>query len=140
MENNMENKNIHHLTCIICPMGCQLEATVLDSSSSDSALPDTTAKKITVTGNSCKRGEQYAFTELTNPMRTLTCTVAVTGGTRPLVSARTKGEIPKSLLLRAMQYVKRLEIAAPVKTGDVIVEDFLQTGASLVACEDILSC
>ena len=128
----MENKNIHHLTCIICPMGCQLEATVLDSSSSDSALPGT------VTGNSCKRGDLYAFTELTNPMRTLTCTVAVTGGTRPLVSARTKGEIPKSLLLRAMQYVKRLEIAAPVKTGDVIVEDFLQTGVSLVAGEDVV--
>ena len=137
MENNMENKNIHHLTCIICPMGCQLEATVLDSSSSDSALPGTTAPKITVTGNSCKRGDQYAFTELTNPMRTLTCTVAVTGGTRPLVSARTKGEIPKSLLLRAMQYVKRLEIKAPVKAGDVIVDDFLQTGASLIACEEI---
>ena len=133
----MENKSIHHLTCIICPMGCQLEATV-DSSSSDSALPGTTTPKITVAGNACKRGEQYAFTELTNPMRTLTCTVAVTGGTRPLVSARTKGEIPKSLLLRAMQYVKRLEIAAPVKTGDVIVEDFLQTGVSLVAGEDVV--
>ena len=138
MENNIENKNIHHLTCIICPMGCQLEATVLDSSSSDTALPGTTAPKITVTGNSCKRGEQYAFTELTNPMRTLTCSVAVTGGTRPLVSARTKGEIPKKMLLRAMQYVKRLEIKAPVKTGDVIVEDFLQTGVSLVAGEDIV--
>ena len=117
-------------------MGCQLEATVLDSSS-DSTLPGTTAPTITVTGNSCKRGEQYAFTELTNPMRTLTCTVAVTGGTRPLVSARTKGEIPKSLLLRAMQYVKRLEIQAPVKAGDVIVEDFLQTGVNLIAGEDV---
>lgn len=134
---NMENKNIHHLTCIICPMGCQLEASIQDSSSSDSTLPGTTAPSITVTGNSCKRGEQYAFTELTNPMRTLTCTVAVTGGSRPLVSARTKGEIPKKMLLRAMQYVKRLEIKAPVKTGDVIVEDFLQTGVPLVAGEDI---
>ncbi len=136
MEKKMENKKIQHLTGRIVSMGCQLEATVLDSFS-DSALPGTTAPSITVTGNSCKRGEQYAFTELTNPMRTLTCTVAVTGGTRPLVSARTKGEIPKSLLLCAMQYVKRLEIKAPVKPGDIIVEDFLQTGASLIACEEI---
>lgn len=122
---NMNNENIKHLTCIICPMGCQLEAEI-------------SGKQIKVTGNTCKRGESYAYAELTKPMRTLTCTVAVINGDRPLVSARTNGEIPKSLLLSAMQYVKRLQIQSPVKCGDVIVKDFLQTGVDLVAGENVM--
>lgn len=130
-ETNTKETKIEHLTCIICPMGCQLEAEI---STQDDFSENPNIK---VTGNTCKRGEDYAYTELTKPMRTLTCTVAVTGGKRPLVSARTKGEIPKELLLSAMQYVKRLEIKAPVKTGDIIIHDFLQTGVSLIAGESV---
>lgn len=114
-------------------MGCQLEAEVFQNDDYSEN------KTIKVTGNTCKRGEDYAYTELTKPMRTLTCTIAVTGGKRPLVSARTNGEIPKELLLRAMQYVKRLEIKAPVKIGDIIIHDFLQTGVSLIAGENVES-
>ena len=110
-------------------MGCQLEANVKKLDSEE--------VQISVTGNACKRGEEYAKKELTHPMRTLTCTVCVKNGKRPLVSAKTKGEIPKDLLLDAMQYVRRLVIKAPVTAGQIIVSDFLQTGVPLVAVEDI---
>ena len=129
MENNELKEYTKNLTCIICPMGCQLEAAVKKVDPDD--------VQITVTGNACKRGEEYAKKELTLPMRTLTCTVCVKNGKRPLVSAKTKGEIPKDLLLDAMQYVRRLVINAPVTAGQVIDFDFLQTGVPLVAVEDI---
>ena len=129
----MENKELKeytkNLTCIICPMGCQLEASVKKL--------DTEEVQILVTGNACKRGEEYAKKELTLPMRTLTCTVCVKNGKRPLVSAKTNGEIPKDLLLDAMQYVRRLVIKAPVTAGQIIDSDFLQTGVPLIAVEDI---
>ena len=120
----MENEVKRNLTCIICPMGCQLEISGQGAS-------------MKVTGNTCKRGEEYAKKELTCPVRTLTCTVAVEGGERPLVSAKTAGEIPKADLLRSMQFVRRLTVKAPVKQGDIIIRDFMQSGVNLVACESV---
>jgi nucleoside-diphosphate-sugar epimerase len=40
---------------------------------------------ISVTGNTCKRGEQYAKDECTNPVRMLTTTIKVNGGSLPVV-------------------------------------------------------
>lgn len=130
-------ENTRNFTCIICPMGCQLEAKLPENYTEEnkSEIP---LEAFTVTGNTCKLGDAYARKELTNPMRTLTCTVAVTGGTRPLVSAKTDGEVPKEKLLDCMQAVKRISVKAPVKTGDIIEEDFLQTGVNLIAGETVL--
>ena len=130
------NSTTRHLTCIICPMGCQLEVTVPeDYTEENKRTIDPT--KFTVSGNTCPRGDAYARKELTTPERTLTCTVAVTGGKRPLVSAKTAGEVPKELLLDCMQVIRRLTIKAPVHAGDVLVYDLLHTGVNLVAGETV---
>lgn len=123
------NSTTKHLTCIICPMGCQLDVTI---------PTPTDPTSFTVTGNTCPRGDAYARKELTTPERTLTCTVAVIGGSRPLVSAKTNGEVPKEKLLDCMQTIKRLTVTAPIHTGDVLVHDLLETGVNLVAGETIL--
>ena len=52
------------LICIICPRGCPLE---IDEST------------LEVRGNSCPRGKIYAESELTQPVRTVTTTVAIEG-------------------------------------------------------------
>ena len=56
------------LTCIGCPMGCPLTVTM------------EAGEVISVTGNTCKRGDIYARKEVTNPTRIVTSTVRVTGG------------------------------------------------------------
>ena len=56
------------LTCIGCPMGCQLTATIENG------------VVTTVTGNTCKRGDSYARKECVAPARTVTGTVRCTGG------------------------------------------------------------
>ena len=73
---------IRELTCIRCPMGCQLTVTM-------------DGDNVTVTGNTCPRGAEYGKNEVTNPLRTVTSSVRVTGGELPLVSVKTAGEIPK---------------------------------------------
>ena len=75
--------SIRELTCIGCPMGCQLTA-VMDGS-----------RVTEVTGNTCPRGDAYARKECTHPARTVTGTVRVSGGLLPVVSVRTAGEVPK---------------------------------------------
>ena len=124
-----------HLTCIICPMGCQLEVEVPEGYSAENART-TDPSVFKVSGNTCPRGDAYARKELTTPIRTLTCTVAVEGGKRALVSAKTDGEVPKEQLLACMEVVRRLTVKAPVKAKDVLIRDILHTGINLIACED----
>jgi Uncharacterized protein with conserved CXXC pairs len=110
-------------------MGCQLEVTAVQNADGN--------PEFSVTGNACSRGVQYAQKELTDPTRTLTCTVAVTGGTRRLVAAKSRSEVPRDLQIECMQIIRRLSVQAPVHTGDVLCEDILNTGADIIACDDV---
>ena len=127
---------VKHLTCIICPIGCALEVELPEGYSPENART-VDPRLFKVSGNTCRRGDDYARKELTTPERTLTCTVAVRDGSRPLVTAKTAGEVPKERLLDCMQAVRRLTVKAPVKANDVLVKDLLHTGIDLVACEDV---
>lgn len=111
------------ITCTRCPMGCTL--TVTES-----------VGNLTVTGNGCPRGEEYGRSEYTCPVRTLTTTVLVTGGTEPLLPVRTDRPIPKDKLFPCMALVRSLTVTAPVSAGQVLAENIAGTGADLVACAD----
>lgn len=112
-----------NMTCIICPMGCALEVTKKDG-------------RFDVKGNTCPRGEKYAEKELTNPTRTLTCAILVEGGKIRMVPAKSSVEIPRDLQKECMEVVKRSKVKAPVKTGDVLIKNILDTGADIIACID----
>ena len=64
------------LICIVCPKGCHLK---VDEENG-----------YRVTGNSCKRGEEYGKKELTNPTRVITSTVRVTGGLQPAPAGKNR--------------------------------------------------
>ena len=109
------------LTCIVCPMGCALEV-LLEGGEVRS-----------VTGNTCPRGETYARNECTHPTRVLTTTMRVEGGTKPLVSAKSVGAIPKELLFEAMEQINAAAVTAPVVLGQVLIPDLCGTGIALAA-------
>ncbi|HMM06520.1 MAG TPA: DUF1667 domain-containing protein [Clostridiales bacterium] len=108
-----------HLTCIVCPMGCQLSATV---------------EKGVVTqveGNQCPRGEKYAKAEVVNPVRILTTTVKVLhGDPLPVKSA---AALPKDKLFDCMAVLRNVTVKAPVPLGAVIVSDICGSGVDMVA-------
>ena len=53
------------LICIGCPMGCPIVVKMEDG------------KVVSVTGNTCPRGEAYARKEVTDPTRIVTTTVHI---------------------------------------------------------------
>lgn len=108
------------MVCTVCPSSCRLVVTEENGA-------------VTVTGNTCKRGEQHGINEFLNPMRMLTSTVAVTGGTLPRLPVITTGEVPKGRLRACLDEVYRARVAAPVRCGDVIIENLCGTGVDLVA-------
>ncbi len=94
--------------------------------------------KITsIIGNACTKGIKYAEGEFINPLRILPTTAKVLGGELPLVSVKTEKAIPKRLLLKAMTEIAEIEVKAPVKIGQVIKDDLMRTGVSLVATRNI---
>ena len=113
-----------NLVCIVCPVGCQLEVTKDNDN-------------ITVTGNGCKRGVEYAKNEITNPTRVLTTTVTVENAKLNRIPVKTKGEIPKGLLFDAMILINNVILKAPVKVGDIVVENILDTGVDVVASRSL---
>ena len=109
------------LICIGCPLGCMLTATLEDGI--------VTA----VTGNTCRRGDDYARKECTAPERTVTGTVRVAGGAAPVVSVRTSSPIPKENVMDLARLMGKLQVQAPVQPGDVLVHNVLHTGCDLLA-------
>lgn len=110
------------LTCINCPMGCSLIATI-------------DGDKITITGNTCIRGEQYGKAEVTNPTRIVTSTIKVDNNQR--VSCKTEKAIPKDKIFEVMEEIKKTRAKAPVLIGDVLIENVANTGINVVATKNI---
>lgn len=117
-----QETRIVELTCISCPLGCPLQVET-----------DSEGRVLSVSGNTCKRGEEYGRREVSAPMRTVTSTVRVAGGVPPVISVRTKEDIPKEKIFAVMEEIRRAEARVPVRMGDVIVKDIAETGVDLIA-------
>lgn len=109
------------LTCVACPLGCSITVELNGD------------EIISVTGNTCKRGEAYAKTEITNPTRSLTSSVKVNGGILPVVPVKSDKPVPKTMLFDCMKVINSVTVDAPVKIGQFIIENILDTGANIVA-------
>lgn len=112
---------IKELTCINCPLGCNVEVTVEDGEITN------------ITGNNCKRGEVYARNELSNPVRVVTSTARVDGANQYSVSVKTEEAIPKGKIMEVMQEINKSQIKAPVAIGDTVIEDVAGTGVRVIA-------
>lgn len=118
----MENRE---LICIGCPMGCMMTVTMEEG------------QVTAVAGNTCKRGDDYARKEVTNPTRIVTSSVCVTGGILPVVSVKTKEDIPKGKIPEVMKSLKAVTVKAPVNIGDVMLENAAGTGVDIIATKQI---
>ena len=109
------------MTCIACPLGCALTVEYEGT------------EVFSVTGNTCKRGDAYARTEIVNPTRSLTSSVKVINGIHPVVPVKSAAPIPKTLMFDAMREINQATVEAPVSIGQVIIENILNTGVNIVA-------
>lgn len=117
----METKQ---LTCIVCPLGCELTIT-LDG------------KTVTeVTGNTCPRGKQYAVDECTAPIRTLTTFVRLADSDE-MLPVKSAAPVPKEALFACMEALRGVAVTAPVAIGDVVLPDVAHTGVDIVAAKRV---
>ena len=111
------------MICIICPRGCSLCA-------------DIQRENVTVTGNACPKGQEYAINECTNPVRTVTATVRVSNRYNTMASVKTLTPVAKDKMMEVMNILRQTQIQAPAKIGDVVLADVC--GSAIVITKEIL--
>lgn len=109
------------LICIGCPVGCLITAKREENGG------------LSITGNTCKKGEEYARSEMTAPVRAVTSMIRVKGGIGKVVPVKTAAEIPKEKISACMEEIQAAFVNAPIKVGDVLIENVAGTAVPVVA-------
>jgi len=109
-----------NIICTVCPVGCRMRVSIQDG------------KVINVSGNDCSRGIKYANIEAVAPLRTLTTTIKVKNSDLPVTSVKSSLPLLREDLPRCMKIINQLEATAPLKIGDVVIENILGTGSNII--------
>lgn len=113
------------LVCIVCPRGCTMQI-------------EGAGKDIQVTGNFCKRGQQFAVSEMTEPKRTICTTVKTAFPDVPVLPVRVSADIPKNRIFDVMRAINAVTLETPVSRGACIIPNVLGLGADVIATSGIL--
>ncbi|MFX0000557.1 MAG: DUF1667 domain-containing protein [Candidatus Hodarchaeota archaeon] len=113
------------IRCIICPTGCLVHVENVNG-------------ELIIQGHSCTRGEEYAREEFVSPRRILTTTMRVENGFLPLIPVRSDKPIPKDKLEDSLKEIARVEIKAPIKMGDILIENILELNINIIASRDLI--
>ena len=113
------------LVCIVCPKGCSMRIEEKDGN-------------YTVSGNTCKRGAEFAISEMTCPMRTICSTVRTTFSDVPVLSVRVSAEIPKDRIFDVMGEIRKVRLDQPVRRGEPVIRNVLGLGVDIIATSDLL--
>ncbi len=112
-------------TCIVCPNGCEIKADIEEG------------RVISIDGALCPKGKQYVWQELTDPRRNIASSVLVENGVLPLVSVRLDKAIPKNKIFDVMEEIKKARLGAPIKSGQVVIQDVLHLGSNVIATKNV---
>ena len=109
------------LTCIVCPRGCQISYDIVNG------------EAVNIKGNSCPRGKVYTETEVKAPTRMITSTVPIEGAIYNQLPVITAAPVPKGKIFEVMKAIHSIKVKAPVKVGEVLLEDAAGTGVAILA-------
>lgn len=113
------------LVCIVCPRSCRMTIT-------------SEGDELVVTGNTCKRGKEFAINEMTDPRRTVCTTVRTSFPSVPVLPVRMSGAIPKNKIFDLMREVNRITVSKRIGREEVVVPNILDLGVDLIATSNIL--
>ncbi len=111
--------------CIVCPNGCLLHV-------------DTVADPIRISGQKCKKGLEFAKSEMTAPMRTICSTVKTVFPEAPVLPVKVSKEIPKDKIFDIMQQLNNALVTERIGNGDVIIQNICGTDADIIATSNML--
>jgi CxxC motif-containing protein len=131
---------MRNLTCIVCPMGCSLS--VEEGEQGPDGFPE-----LTITGNRCPRGLNYAREEIRAPRRVVTATCAIAEeslvpGSRSeyaprRVPVKTTSPCPREKIDALLADIYKIKVKLPVKAGDKILPNWGGSDIDVVVVRDL---
>ncbi len=112
------------LTCLLCPVGCELETEAGEGG-------------LIVRGHECDKGIAFATQEVLHPLRNLATSVPLRGTDSRMVSVRLTRPVPRDMLFPILAEIAALRPDPPVRRGQVLIADVLQTGADVIATRTV---
>lgn len=94
-------------------------------------------KSVEVYGNLCNEGIKYANMELSNNKDTLTTLVRIKGSKLNVVPVKSNKPISKDLWIECSKALSRLYVGAPVKIGDIVCKNILNTRVDIVCTKNV---
>ncbi|MFX1499526.1 MAG: DUF1667 domain-containing protein [Promethearchaeota archaeon] len=123
--NECNDDTIKTIRCIVCPTGCLVHVKNVNG-------------ELIIEGHSCKRGEEYAREEFIAPKRILTTTMRVEKGFLPLIPVRSDKPIPKEKLEETLKLIAETKTKAPIKMGDILINNLLGLEINIIASRDLI--
>ena len=112
------------IICVACPKGCRLKV------SRD-------GETFVVSEQGCKRGEQYARQEMTDPRRMVATTIQIENSVHPLLPVYTAAPFPKAKISSLLNELRKLKLSPPIGMGEAVMKNALGTGIDVVASRDL---
>ena len=113
------------ITCIGCPMGCQVTV-VMDGT-----------EIVDIQNFRCKKGKDYARDEMTSPTRMVTSVLLVENSREPL-TVKTERFIPKAKVFDCLAEIRKIKVSLPISIGDVMIKGVCGTDVDVVATRNLL--
>ena len=110
------------LTCIICPVGCNLRINSIDGCS------------YIIKGYKCKKGKLFAEEEVIDPRRIVTTTIKIDSKKFNRLPVKTNKPVPKDEILNFVKEIKKIKAKPAVKIGDILSRNILNCGVDIVSC------
>lgn len=93
---------------------------------------------IVVTGNACEKGTEVGIENINSNKDILVTLVRVKGS--PLYNVlpvKTNKPVDKNLFIEISKALSRVYVSVPIKMGDIICQNILNTGVDIVAGKNI---
>lgn len=94
-------------------------------------------EKAEIKGNLCDQGISYANGEINSNKDILTTLVRIKGAKLKVVSVKSIKPIDKSLWIECSKALSRLYVGVPIKIGDVVCKNVLNTGVDVVCTKNV---
>ena len=119
--------------CTACPRGCELS--IVRASPGETGETGETGE-ITVTGNQCRKGDEYGRQEAIRPMRILTTTVRTSDRSRPRLPVRTSAAVPLSEIRSLLRAIDAITVEPGLTCGSIVAANLAGCGANLIATDE----
>ena len=116
---------MRELVCIVCPRGCSLTI-------------EGEGEGISVSGNFCKKGKDFAVSEMTEPKRTICTTVKTAYPQCPVLPVKVSADIPKDKIFEVMAEINKITVNKKIARGDAVIENVLGLTVDVIATSSML--